>query len=258
MLSYDVILWLKWLPHALLLAGVVAAAPLAQRGRIPWVRWTSYRERPVAMTDGRGSAGGRRSELPNIQVGSQENLRRLMLQDNQPWSRTSEPCPGRERLREEPRTGRENRECPVAMADRHSAASGSASEQGELQGGVGRSSRGARRGSASEQGELQGGVGRSSRGARSRSREGHGAASGRASEQGEHQGSVGRSSRRALSPSIDRQWDLCRECWDILSTSHIKAWIRENDSPTEIIYIIRLAAERLERMAGDGRFGSRS
>ncbi len=169
MLSYDVILWLKRLPHALLLAGVVAAAPLARRGRIPWVRWTSYRE------------------------------------------------------------------CPVAMADGHSAASGSASEQGE----------------------LQGGVGRSSRGARSRSREGHGAASGRASEQGEHQGSVGRSSRRALSPSIDRQWDLCRECSDILSTSHIKAWIRENDSPTEIIYIIRLAAERLERMAGDGRFGSR-
>ncbi len=178
MLSYDVILWLKRLPHALLLAGVVAAAPLARRGRIPWVRWTSYRE------------------------------------------------------------------CPVAMADGHSAASGSASEQGE----------------------LQGGVGRSSRGARSRSREGHGAASGRASEQGEHQGSSpppaghspGSPSRRALSPSIDRQWDLCRECWDILSTSHIKAWIRENDSPTEIIYIIRLAAERLERMAGDGRFGSRS
>ena len=195
------------------------------------------------MADGRGSAGGRRSELPNIQVGSQENLRRLMLQDNQPWSRTSEPCPGRERLREEPRTGRENRECPVAMADRHSAASGSASEQGE----------------------LQGGVGRSSRGERSRSREGHGAASGRASEQGEHQGSSpppaghspGSPSRRALSPSIDRQWDLCRNCWDILSTSHIKAWIRENDSPTEIIYITRLAAERLERMAGDGRFGSR-
>ena len=173
MLSYDVILWLKRLPHALLLAGVVVAAPLARRGRIPWVRWTSYRE------------------------------------------------------------------CPVAMADGHSAASGSASEQGE----------------------LQGGVGRSSRGARSRSREGHGAASGRASEQGEHQGSRGSSwaagSRRALSPSIDRQWDLCRNCWDILSTSHIKAWIRENDSPTEIIYIIRLAAERLERMAGDGRFGSR-
>ncbi len=199
MLSYDVILWLKRLPHALLLAGVVVAAPLARRGRIPWVRWTSYRE------------------------------------------------------------------CPVAMADGRSAASGSASEQGEVQGSVGRSSRGARRGSASEQGELQGGVGRSSRGARSRSREGHGAASGRASEQGEHQGSSpppaghspGSPSRRALSPSIDRQHDLCRECSDILSTSHIKAWIRENDSPTEIIYIIRLAAERLERMAGDGRFGSR-
>ena len=130
MLSYDVILWLKRLPHALLLAGVVAAAPLARRGRIPWVRWTSYRE------------------------------------------------------------------CPVAMADGHSPASGSASEQGELQGSVGRSSRGAR--------------------SRSRSR--------------------------------DRQWDLCQECTDILGTTHITEWIRECDKPTEMICIIRVAAERLEQM----------
>ena len=170
-----------------------ACAPACRRRRCCATcsaRWTSYRERPVAMADGHGSAGGRRSELPNIQVGSQENLPRLMLQDNQPWSRTSEPCPGRERLREEPRTGRANLG-RLMLQD-------------------------------NQPWPFIPGTSRSP----SRSRSRHSSIlSGRA-------------------PSA--RWDLCRDCTEILSAGHIHQWIRDCDSSRELIYIIGLAAERLD------------